>query len=80
MDNSRRKLAARIGGLSLHLTRDSDAIAARARAGLEEKFRRQALDDDPTLRGPALERRISRIKRLYYARLALKRNIKRASR
>lgn len=78
--NSKRKLAARIGGLSLHLKRDSYAIAAHARAGLEEKFRLQALAAKPGLTGDALDREIALIKRLYYSRLALRRQKSRISR
>ena len=33
----------RIGGLSLHVQQDSYSIAAKARAGLEQKFEREAL-------------------------------------
>ena len=65
----RRRSAARIGGLSLHAQGDSEAIAARARRGLERKFVDQALSVDPTLEGERLERKVATIKRLFYARL-----------
>ena len=67
-----RRLAARIGGLSLHVQGNSDEIAARARLGLDEKFRREALAVSPDLTGAALERKIKLVKSLYYSRLALK--------
>ena len=64
-----RKLAARIGGLSRQLKGDPDAIAARARRGLDEKFRREA-DPDGVLPPRELERKVEIRKRLYYAQLA----------
>ena len=64
-----RRLAARIGGLSLHLYGDSDAIAARARRGLDEKFRRE-VDPDGVLTTRQLEKKLKLARRLYYARLA----------
>ena len=67
---SYRTLAARIGGLSLHLHGDSAAIAARARKGLEQKFVNEALGLDPSLTGLDLDRKVDQIKRLYYTRLA----------
>ena len=67
-----RRLSARIGGLSLHVQGNSDEIAARARQGLDEKFRREALAVAPDLTGTALERKIKLVKSLYYSRLALK--------
>ncbi len=66
---SARRSAARIGGLSLHVLRDSRAIAAKAREGLEAKFQRDALAIDPTLTGRALEEKVAAVRRLYYARL-----------
>jgi len=66
----KRVLSARIGGLSLHIQGDSDAIAARARSGLEQKFANEAQELHPDLRGAALDRKIDQVKRLYYTRLA----------
>lgn len=71
-DESERRLRARIGGLSLHVRHDSNEIAANARAGLEARFVREALEIDSTLRGKALEKKIELIKSLHYTRLALK--------
>ena len=65
-----RRLAARIGGLSLHLYGDSDAIAARARRGLDEKFRRE-VDPTGTLSPSELERKVHIALRLHFARLAM---------
>ena len=66
-----RRLAARIGGLSRQLKGDPDAIAARARRGLEETFGREA-DPDGVLNPRELDRQLSLSKRLHYARLAQK--------
>ena len=66
-----RRSAARIGGLSVHIKGDSDAIARRARKGLLNRFRREALALQPGLRGTSLERKIDLIRRRFYARLAL---------
>lgn len=65
-----RSASARIGGISLHLTYDSDAIAARARSGLERKFEIEA-DPDGSLTPAKRERRMRLIKKRYYARLSL---------
>lgn len=69
-DAARRRLAARIGGIAVHLRHDSNLIAARARAGLLARFERLA---DPELRlGP--EARAARAKlmmRQHMTRLAL---------
>ena len=66
-----RRLAARIGGLARHLYGDSDVIAARARRGLEEKFRRE-VDPDGLLTPRELERKVKIARRLYFTRLALR--------
>ncbi|MEX0761530.1 MAG: hypothetical protein WD208_03475 [Dehalococcoidia bacterium] len=73
-----RKIAARIGGLALHAYGDSDAIAKRARAGLDARFVREALEIDPTLAGDGLARKVKRIKKLYFTRLAARSAAKRA--
>lgn len=65
-----RRRAAKIGGLSLHAYGDSGSIAARARRGLENKFRREA-DPDGVLTPRQLERKVRILKSLYYTRLAL---------
>ena len=64
-----RRLAARIGGLALHLSGDSEAIAACARRGLAAKFEREA-DPDGTLPPHERARRVELVRRLYFARLA----------
>jgi hypothetical protein len=66
-----RRLAARIGGLSLHLYSDSNAIAARTRRGLDEKFRRE-IDPDRVLTPTQLEKKLKLARSLHFARLALK--------
>ena len=66
-----RRLAARIGGLSLHLYGDSDAIAARARRGLDEKFRRE-VDPDGILPPRVLKRKLKIARKLHFASLAKK--------
>ena len=66
-----RRLAARIGGLSLHLYGDSDAIAARARRGLDEKFRRE-VDPDGTLPPRVLRQKLKIARSLHFALLGKK--------
>ena len=66
-----RRLAARIGGLSLHLYGDSDAIAARARRGLDEKFRHE-VDPDGVLTPKQLAKKLKLARSLHFARLAKK--------
>ena len=51
---------------------DSTAIAKRARAGLEAKFRREALEIDPSLTGKDMDKKVELVKSLYYARLSAK--------
>ena len=66
-----KSAAARIGGLSLHIDGDSYAIAARARAGLQAKFEREA-DPDGTLAPEERARRVELVRRRHYARVGLK--------
>jgi hypothetical protein len=68
---SQRRLAARIGGLSLHLYGDSNGIAARARKGLESKFERE-VDPEGQLSASELAKKVKIAKSLYYTRLALR--------
>ena len=73
-----RRLAARTGWVSRQLKGDLDAIAARARRGIDEKFRQKA-DPDGVLNPRELERKVGLEKRLHYARLAQKSaNVRRA--
>jgi len=65
-----RRLSARIGGLSLHLYGDSDAIAANARRGLDAKFRKE-VDPDGVLPPRALARKLKIARKLHFAHLAL---------
>ncbi len=71
-DETKRRLRARIGGLSLHLHHDSDEIAWKARAGFDARFYREALELDPTLEGEVLEKHVRLLRSLYFARLRLK--------
>ena len=64
--DSCRSFNARIGGLSLHITGDSEKIAARARQGLEAKFIAQALEIDPNVTARALAHKVSLLTRLRY--------------
>jgi hypothetical protein len=66
-----RRLAARIGGISLHLYGDSDEIAARARHGLDEKFRRE-IDPEGVLTPAQLDKKLKLARRLHFTRLAKK--------
>ena len=68
---SQRRLAARIGGLSLHLNNDSNEIAARARLGLGRKFERE-IDPEGRLSSAELASKVRLAKSLYYTRLALR--------
>jgi hypothetical protein len=70
-DAARRRLAARIGGIALHLRHDSNAIAARARAGLFAKFERMA-DPDGRLTPEARAKKAKLLLRQHMSRLALK--------
>lgn len=69
MSNSQQARADRIGGLVLHSRNDSATIAARARRGLEAKFRREVvaaateagqgdLSEEETSRRVAISRRV----------------------
>lgn len=71
-DAARRRLAARIGGISCHLRYGSDKIAARARAGLETRFEREA-DPEGILDPEERARRVALIRKLYFTRIALAR-------
>ena len=68
---TRRRLAARIGGIALHLRHDSKLIAARARAGLLAKFERMA-DPEGVLDQEARLKRAKLLMRQHMSRLALK--------
>ena len=70
-DATRRRLAARIGGIAVHLRHDSNAIAARARAGLVAKFERMA-DPDGRLTPEARAKKAKLLLRQHMSRLALK--------
>lgn len=67
---NRRRSAAAIAGLTLHLRHDSDAIAARARRGLELKFEREIREAFPELSGTAFHKKVQLARKLYFARLA----------
>ena len=69
---TKKRLQARIAGLSLHVYGDSSAIAANARAGLDARFVREALEINPTLRAEALKKKVELIKTLFFTKLALK--------
>ena len=71
-DESKRRLRARIGGLSLHLRYNSDEIARKARAGFEARFYKEALEIDPTLEGTALEKNVQKRRSIYFTRMSLK--------
>jgi hypothetical protein len=67
---ARRKLAARIGGIALHLRHDSNQIAAHARAGLLARFERLA-DPEHRLGPEARAARAKLMMRQHMTRLAL---------
>jgi len=68
---TKRRLAARVGGLSLRLKSDSTKIAARARMGLGRKFERE-VDPEGNLSPTELAKKVKLAKSLYYTRLALR--------
>lgn len=74
--SNRKVIPGRIGGLMLHATHSTDAIAAKARGGLEAKFLREvtarAVEAGEELTPAEIEQRASFAKRAYFARLALK--------
>lgn len=63
-EKAERRLITSLAGIQCHIVNDSDAIAARARAGLEARFLREAGGD---------ERKAQLIKKAFYTRLALRR-------
>ena len=64
------RLKGRVGGLATIVRYGSDAIAARARAGLRARFEREA-DPNGDLPIAERQRRADLVQRAYYARLAL---------
>lgn len=64
-------LAGRIGGLRVHQTNDSKAIAARARRGQFQRWLDQARDEHPEAPDAELERLAKLKQREHMARLAL---------
>lgn len=71
-DETKRRLIGRIGGLSLHLRHNSNAIARRARSGFDLRFFREAAEIDPTLEGEDLAKKVKLLRSLYFTRLRLK--------
>lgn len=65
----RLRLARRIGGLALMGKYGADAIAARARQGLEARFLREAQLQSPGLTGDELAAAVSRIRRAYFVQI-----------
>lgn len=69
---NRANLSPRIGGLARQAWGNSNAIAAHARSGFDERFRKQALAIDPNLSGTDLESKVGILRSLYFTRLAKK--------
>lgn len=69
------KLSGRIGGLRVHALHDSNAIAARARTGLDAKFVQEiqeAAARNGELLSPAeLDRRAGYARKAHFARLSM---------
>ena len=63
---------ARLGGISLHIKHDSNQIAARARAGLEQKFLRQAHEMFPDLDDEGVQIKARLLKKAYFVRIGIK--------
>ena len=66
-----KRLAGRLGGIRVHLTGDSSAIARRARQGLASRFAREAKLMFPTLEGAALAAKAQLLRSEHYARMSL---------
>jgi len=77
-EDKAKRTRARIGGLALHIKRDSYEIAKNARRGFDRRFVEEALAINPELDGVALEKKVGLLRRLYFTRLALKSQKKRA--
>lgn len=65
-----RSARARIAALARWSKEDPAANAARAQAGLLQKFRREVVADDPSVTEPELTRRAECRRRLHMQRLA----------
>jgi hypothetical protein len=75
---AQRSRIGRIGGLTLHATSDSYAIAARARAGLDARFRRDVIEHaanagQAELTEAEIDRRVVLSRKLHFTRMAAKR-------
>lgn len=66
-----RTLRSRLAAHTLHAHGDSNAIAARARAGFLARFERE-VDPDGVLSEAERAKRAEHARRAYFARLALK--------
>ena len=77
-EDKAKRTRARIGGLSLHIKRDSYEIAKNARKGFDQRFVEEALSIDPKLSGAPLDKKVELLRRLYFTRLGLKSQKKRA--
>jgi hypothetical protein len=69
---NQKSSVARLGGISLHIKHDSNAIAARARAGLEKKFFQQAREMFPDLDDDALLKKAGLLKKAHFVRMGIK--------
>ena len=79
-EDKAKRMRARIGGLSLHVKRDSYAIAKNARKGFDKKFVDEALAIDPSLTGRRLDKKVQLLRNLYFTKLAARRQSKRSHR
>ncbi|MFN0145935.1 MAG: hypothetical protein ACKVT1_05445 [Dehalococcoidia bacterium] len=69
--NPAKSLAGRVGGLVVQARYGPDTIAARARAGFDQRFELE-VDPDGLLAPAERARRAGLAKRAYFARLAMK--------
>jgi hypothetical protein len=77
-EDQAKRTRARIGGLALHIKRDSYEIARNARKGFDRKFVDEALAIDPSLTGHRLEKKVQLLRSLHFTKLAARRQSKRS--
>lgn len=69
---TQRRLRSKIGGLYLHLYGNSKEIAARARAGFDERFYREAREIKPDASPAEIEKTVGILRKIHFAKLTLK--------
>jgi len=62
---------AKLGGITLHILHDSDQIAAKARAGLDAKFIREACELFPDASDQTILKKSALIRRAHFVRMGM---------